>query len=105
MKRGSHLYVARYAGEVWRAKVGRSDAPPERICSLGASHDFGMELYAVFPGRGYLEEAVHKRLASKRSERGRGREWFEVSPADAVALITHVIDTHKRVVQTSFFDL
>ena len=56
--------------------------------SLETGPDFHVEVVAMFPGKGLLETEVHKRLEHKRSKRGAGVEWFDISPEEAFACIS-----------------
>ena len=71
------LYIMRYVGILQDVlKIGRSANPEKRHKGLEAGHNFRLELLAIFPGKGHLEQAVHKRLEERRSTRGTGIEWF-----------------------------
>ena len=101
----AHLYLARYLGDESKLKIGRSDDPLGRMTNMGAGHDFRMELLMIFPGKGYLEGAVHKRLEGRRCQGGRGKEWFAVSQAKAFEVIMDCAATVKRWRQPSLAEL
>jgi hypothetical protein len=87
-----HLYIMRYIGVLRGVvKIGRSHNPEGRRKNLEASQDFHVELVAVFPDKGHLESAVHKKLAAKRSTRGAGTEWFRVDVQEALDVVKEAI--------------
>jgi len=88
-KGADDLYIMRYVGILQDVlKIGRSNNPETRRRGLEAGQNFNLELLATFPGKGYLELAVHRRLEERRSTRGAGNEWFRTDlqgALDAVA--------------------
>ena len=89
------LYVMQY---IWKGlwdnssvKIGRSFCPETRRRSLESCQNFRVQLAAVFKGWGNFEHAVHLRLAHVRSSDGAGKEWFDVSVAEAVKEIAAVV--------------
>ena len=50
-----------------------------------------MELLAVFPGMGYLEHKVHRRLSQLRVWSGTGREFYSLSPPDAFVAVNDIL--------------
>lgn len=91
------LYIMRYVGILPNVlKIGRSANPETRRRTLETSHDFRVEIVAVFPQKGHLEPEVHRLLAHRRSGRGAGTEWFRIDAQSAMDTIMEVIenDTH-----------
>jgi T5orf172 domain len=82
------LYNPRIPGEV---KIGRAMRPSNRARDLCNSMPFKLEVMHVFPGFGFLETHVHKKLQHKRVVNGRGREWFAIEPCQADILIKATI--------------
>ena len=69
-------------------KVGRAWNPQQRFKQLARSVPFlEPELAAIFPDKGYLEGTVHRMLSARRV----GPEWFKVSQAEAVELVTRLV--------------
>ena len=89
------LYIMRYDFDLTRCKIGRSKDPQARKRSLEQSQDFCLEIAAVFPGKGYLEQTVHRKLYSSRSNRGSGKEWFQVALQEAVYVIADAIESDR----------
>jgi hypothetical protein len=85
------LYVMQYSFRRDIVKVGRSDNPECRRRQLERSQAFSVEILPTFPGQGALEGQVHEALAAHRNEEGAGREWFNVSAAQALAAITALL--------------
>ena len=50
-----------------------------------------MVAHAVFPGRGHLEDHVHKLLADRRVASVPGREWFRYAPKEAIDAVSAAI--------------
>ena len=82
------LQNSRIPGEV---KIGRSTAVEQRRAHLQCSQNFHMVAHAVFPGRGHLEDYVHKLLADKRVANVPGREWFRYAPKEAIDAVSAAI--------------
>ena len=83
------LYVMQYSnGDA--VKIGRSRDVEKRRRSLESGHNFFVALVAVFPAQGHLEPLVHAHLRMLRSTTGAGREWFNVSKEQAIAVIQFV---------------
>ena len=91
-----HLYVMQYSsgGSV---KIGRSFNVEKRRRQLMACQDFRIRVLQRYPRKGFLEPHIHRLLQSKRSRGGPGVEWFQVSAADAHAVICQTIRTGKRI--------
>ena len=83
-----HLYIMHYSFCSTKVKIGRNQNVEARKKSFETGHDFHVEVVATFPGKGFLEPEVHKRLEHKRSKRGAGVEWFDISPEEAFACIS-----------------
>lgn len=95
------LYIMRYVGILQDVlKIGRSTNPETRRRGIEASQDFHVELLATFPGYGYLETDVHKRLAERRSTRGPGREWFRVDLQSALETVAKAVREHDHLNST-----
>ena len=67
-------------------KIGRSCDVERRRLSMQQSHPFRLVTVATFPGAGHLEPRVHATLNALLVA-GPGREWFNVSPSDAIHAI------------------
>jgi hypothetical protein len=67
-------------------KIGRSFDVERRRLSMQQSHPFHIITVASFPGAGHLELRVHAALSALTVD-GPGREWFRVSPSDAIHAI------------------
>ena len=88
---GDSMYVLsnpRLPGEV---KIGRAMRPTHRANELSTSLPFELEVKHTYPGFGFLEKDVHKRLQHKRVATGRGREWFAIEPCQADVIIQATI--------------
>ena len=87
----SALYImenSRIPGEV---KIGCSNDVPKRKKELECTHNFRMNVLAIFPGKGYLEREVHLQLSHLRVAECAGTEWFKCSLGKAVAVINQVM--------------
>ena len=67
-------------------KIGRSSDVERRRLYMQQSHPFHLITVATFPGAGHLEPRVHATLNTLLVA-GPGREWFNVSPSDAIHAI------------------
>ena len=67
-------------------KIGRSIDVERRRLSMQQSHPFHLITVATSPGAGHLELRVHAALSALLVD-GPGREWFRVSPSDAIHAI------------------
>ena len=88
---GGSLYVLsnpRIYGEV---KVGRAACPAVRAHKLSGGQNFTLEVNHTYANRGYLETAVHRRLAPYIVEEGPSREWFRLCPEQADVLVQATI--------------
>ena len=81
----------KYSCDNSAVKIGRSDNVKRRKQELQAGHNFFMEVVAIFPGKGHLENEVHRNLQDFRSRRGAGREWFNICAADAAAICSNTL--------------
>ena len=92
----SILYVLQY-GNVWDCvKIGRCRDIHERLRVIGKGHNCKLKLIASYPGQGYLEQRVHKRLESFRSLDGLGTEWFNVPGSYALKVVDEVIQQSRQ---------
>ena len=82
---------SRIPGEI---KLGRSRRPYTRARELAGTHNFSMQVVAVFPGQGRLEPFVHGLLGCDRVP-GTGREWFRVSRKRAFSAVAHAMDVYQ----------
>ena len=89
------LYVMQYSFRRDIVKVGRSNNPEKRRRQLEGGQAFHVEILATFPGQGALEGQVHEALAAHRSEEGAGREWFNVTATEAIAVINTAIEDQR----------
>ena len=74
------MSYSRIRGEV---KIGRPNVKRRRD-NLQQTQNFYMVVHAVFPGRGHLEHQFHAMFASRRVQNVPSREWFAMSPKEAV---------------------
>jgi hypothetical protein len=77
------LYVMKYSNDNGCVKIGRSECVEKRRRSLESGQNFFVEVVVIFPGKGHLEPEVHSRLQHFHSKAGAGKEWFNISAADA----------------------
>ena len=98
--RGRDLYLASRSDRSDILKIGRSNNPEARCERLQASHVFYVGLVAAFPGAGDLESAVHEILTGRRVLGGPGREWFYVTPDEALAAVGQAESRRRRGAQT-----
>lgn len=92
---GESLYVftnPRIPGEV---KVGRAQDPTGRASTLSHGQNFRIQVNYTYECKGYLETAVHRRLAPWQVSAGPGREWFRMLPEDADLIIRALILEHN----------
>ena len=80
-----------YSNDKTCCKIGRSNNVGKRKRSLEASQNFFVNIVATFPGAGHLEQEVHSRLASKRSNKGPGKEWFNLTATRAIDAVNKVL--------------
>ena len=90
----SDLYIMERSDALGIVKIGSSSNPERRRRDLQQSHTFLMKLLAVFPGKGYLECKVHRRLSSLRVWTGTGREFFSLTPTEAFAMVSDILFEH-----------
>ena len=96
-KGADDLYIMRYVGILQDVlKIGRSNNPEKRRRGLEACQNFHLELLATFPGKGYLELAVHRRLEERRSTRGAGNEWFRTDLQGALDAVARAALEHEH---------
>ena len=92
------LYIMKYVGILQDVlKIGRSNNPERRRKGLEACQNFHLELLATFPGKGFLEPEVHKRLAERRSTRGAGTEWFRIDLQGALDAVAKTTLDYERI--------
>ncbi len=72
-------------------KVGKATDVTKRAKELCHSHPFTIEICHEYAGYGFLEMIIHDRLREHRVTGGSGREWFEVQPEHANAIIRDAI--------------
>ena len=82
--------VMKYSNRDDVVKVGRSSNVENRRRALEAGHAFYIGVVAVFPGYGHLDQMVHQRLDIFKAH-GAGRDWFNVSSAQAIKAIHWLI--------------
>ena len=87
----SDLYIMERSDALGIVKIGSSSNPERRRRDLQQSHTFLMKLLAVFPGKGYLECKVHRRLSSLRVWTGTGREFYSLTPIEAFAMVGDIV--------------
>ena len=85
------LYVMKYSIDNNAVKIGRSENVEKRRRSLEADQNFFVEVVAIFPGKGSMEAEVHDRLQCYHSKRGAGREWFNITAADAALVCSNTL--------------
>ena len=78
----------RIPGEI---KIGRSRDPQERAKQLCAGNNYRMAVKRIYPGKGFLEKTIHKKLKRRLVEEGSSVEWFRISVEQAEALIVAAI--------------
>ena len=91
---GESLYVLsnpRIPGEL---KVGRAACPTGRAQALSHGQNFTLDVRHTYAHRGYLETAVHRRLAPWQVSEGPSREWFRLLPEQADVLVRAAILEH-----------
>ena len=89
------LYVVQYS-TVWDCvKIGRASNVENRLRQMGASQNFRLVLVALFPGRGHIERAVHKRLSAYLSKEGTSNEWFNAPAQYAIKIINEPIEQNR----------
>ena len=85
------LYVMRYSFDESAVEIGGSNKTAQRRSSLQAGHNFYVETLAIFPGKGHLEQKIHKKLKAFFSGRGAGVEWFDIHVSEAVGVVSSLI--------------
>jgi len=90
-KQTEDLYVMRYSFDETAVKIGMSNKTALRRAGLQAGQNFWVETLAIFPGKGYLELPIHKRLKAFLSSRGAGVEWFDIHVSQAVGVVSNLI--------------
>ena len=91
------LYIMNYSFDETAVKIGRSENVEKRRRALEACQNFFVEVVAIFPGKGFLESEVHKKLEAFHSKKGAGVEWFNICAADAPAVLGNIL---KELTQT-----
>ena len=87
----SDLYIMERSDALGMVKIGSSSDPERRRRKLQECHTFTMKLLAVFPGKGYLEHNVHRRLSHMRVWTGTGREFYSLTPTEAFTAVSEVV--------------
>ena len=86
------LYVMMNSRIPDEVKVGRSYDPVSRAKNLQQSHNFVMQILRVYPGRGYLEPVLHRRLKLRKvTDEGDGQEWFRIDMPTLDAIVQGTI--------------
>ena len=85
------LYILSYPWAGSPLKVGRTHDVSARVGQLEGGHNFRLTLLAVFPGLGAQEHKVHAILKSSRATDGRGKEWFQVTLAQALFAVAKCV--------------
>ena len=85
------LYILSYPWAGSPIKVGRTHDVSARVGQLEGGHNFRLKLLAVFPGLGAQEHKVHTLLKSYRATDGRGKEWFQVTLAQALHAVAKCV--------------
>ena len=85
------LYILSYPWAGSPIKVGRTHDVSARVGQLEGGHNFRLKLLAVFPGLGAQEHTVHALLKSYRATDGRGKEWFQVTLAQALFAVAKCV--------------
>ncbi len=94
------LYIMRYAFLSDCVKIGRSHDPERRRRELESGHIFRVEIVEICPGKGYLEQVVHKCLEDRRNTEGAGTEWFNVSITTAIKTVKDEIASRRTGTRT-----
>ena len=89
------LYIMENSRIPSELKVGRSRNPFRRARDLATSHNFEMNVMAIYPRAGHLEPAVHRFLASDRVP-GHSREFFRVSRKRAFAAVSQAMASFEQ---------
>ena len=66
------LHIMKYSFHETAVKIGRSENVEKRRRGLEASQNNFVEVVAIFPGKGFLEPEVHKKLKAFHRKKGRG---------------------------------
>ena len=85
------LYIMERSDAPGIVKIGSSQNPERRRQQLESGHTFRMVLLAVFPHAGGFEHQVHRKLDNARVLTGTGREWYRVSPSEAIQAAADVV--------------
>ena len=93
--RSDDLYIMQYSNDQTVLKIGRARNVEHRRRQLESGHNFHMRVVATFPKRGYLEALVHSALEGVRCCEGAGKEWFEISPDEAIDTIQRIMAQNR----------
>ena len=85
------LYIMERSDAPGIVKIGSSQNPERRRQQLESGHTFRMVLLAVFPQAGGFEHQVHRKLDNARVLTGTGREWYRMSPSEAIRAAVDVV--------------
>ncbi len=97
--RPDDLYIMRYAFRSDCVKIGRRRDPERRRHELEGPHIFRVEIVEIFPGKGYLEQTVHKLLEDRRNTEGAGTEWFNVDVATAIKSVNEAVPIARKSIE------
>lgn len=100
---GDELYIMSAAQiPSWGVKIGRSHDSYRRADELVSSLPCDMVIHTIFPNSGHLEGLVHSRLRHLRTPHRRAREWFQMTPGEAIAAVAGIIyETPENAEQDS----
>ncbi len=99
------LYVMSNSKLQGIVKIGRSKNPKNRAYEMASSQPFFVNVDREYPEVGFLESTIHKKLAPYRVEDGAGREWFNISVAQADAIIQGEIALYELSVANAMTDV
>ena len=89
------LYIFAYAHDrdarLHGCKIGSTSNIHRRQRELEGTHPFELRLVRFFEGQGHLEKTIHRLLEPLRNLDGHAREWFFVSPEEAILTAETVI--------------
>ena len=85
------LYIMERSDAPCIVKIGSSQDCERRRQQLESGHTFRMVLLAVFPQAGGFEHQVHRKLGNARVLTGTGREWYRMSPSEAIQAVAGVV--------------
>jgi len=98
------LYIISISKLPGIVKIGRSKNPKNRAYELACSQPFYVNVDREYPEVGFLEMSIHKKLTPYRVEDGAGREWFNISVAQADTIIQGEITLYELSVASAMSD-